>query len=132
MPARKLTVFANRHDFWKGLLIADIFIYVVYMIMGLVVYSYQGQYSFNPAYQGIPNTAYVFQTVGNAFSVITALIAALLYGNIGIKIFYAAVLRDVFRMPPLDDTKGKWIFVVVGEFSPPPRSARSFRSNARS
>jgi hypothetical protein len=41
-----------RYDFWKGLLIADIFIYVVYMIMGLVVYSNQGQYSFNPAYQG--------------------------------------------------------------------------------
>ena len=38
-----------RHDFWKGLLIADIFIYIVYMVMGLVVYSAQGQYAFNPA-----------------------------------------------------------------------------------
>jgi len=39
-------------DFWKSFLYAEIFIYVVYLTMGMVVYSYQGQYTYNPAYQG--------------------------------------------------------------------------------
>jgi hypothetical protein len=47
------------------------------------------------------------------------MIAALLYGNIGIKVFYSAVLRDVFRFPPLDKTKGKWTWVALGMFDPP-------------
>lgn len=37
----------------------------------------------------------------------------MLYGNIGVKVFYAAVLRDVFRFPPLDHKTGKWIWVAV-------------------
>lgn len=86
------------------------------MIFGLVIYSNQGQYSYNPAYQGIPNSAYRFQTLGNALNVVTSLIAALLYGNIGIKVFYAAVMRDVFRFPPLDDKKGKYIWILFGTF----------------
>jgi len=40
-------------DFWKALLYADIFIYLVYLCMGLVIYTYQGQYVYNPAYQGM-------------------------------------------------------------------------------
>jgi len=32
---------------------------------------------------GIPSSAYAWQTLGNAVSLISALIAALLYGNIG-------------------------------------------------
>ncbi|GAB7353447.1 hypothetical protein MBLNU459_g3911t1 [Dothideomycetes sp. NU459] len=101
------------YDFWKGFVIAEFFIYACYLIMGLVVYSAQGQFSYNPAYQGIPNSAYRFQTLGNAISFISGLIAALLYGNIGIKVFYSAVLRDVFRFPPLDAKKGKWLWVAV-------------------
>src|SRR4051812_46771752 len=38
-------------DFWKGLLIADTFIYFFYMLFGLFVYSYQGQYTYNPGTQ---------------------------------------------------------------------------------
>jgi len=129
-------------DFWKALLYADIFIYFVYLCMGLVVYTYQGQYVYNPAYQGtsslqsdrhiqyqstnlrpscgksgIPNSAYAWQTLGNAISFISALIAALLYGNIGIKVFYAAVLRDVFRFPSLNQKTGKLAWVAIGMFS---------------
>lgn len=37
---------------------AEIFIYAVYLIMGMVVYSAQGQYTYATAYQGIPNSAY--------------------------------------------------------------------------
>ena len=64
---------------------------------------------------GIPNSAYRFQTLGNAVSFISALIAALLYGNIGIKVFYSAVLRDVFRLPALDHRVGKLLWVGLGK-----------------
>ena len=40
------------YDFWKGFIIAEIFIYACYLITGMVVYSAQGQFTFNPAYQG--------------------------------------------------------------------------------
>ena len=33
-------------DFWKALLCADIFIFSVYLTIGMVVYSYQGQYTY--------------------------------------------------------------------------------------
>ncbi|KAJ5499086.1 Amino acid transporter transmembrane [Penicillium expansum] len=99
------------YDFWKGFIIAEIFIYVCYLVSGMVVYSAQGQFTFNPAYQGIPNSAYNFQTLGNAISFITGIIAALLYGNIGIKVFYSSVCRDVFHLPELNSRTGKWLWV---------------------
>jgi hypothetical protein len=102
-------------DFWKAFLCAEIFIFAIYMTLGLVVYSYQGQFTFNPAYQGIPNSAYAWQTVGNAVSAVSSLIGALLYGNIGVKVFYAAVLRDVCGFPPLDHRTGKLVWAVLGE-----------------
>jgi hypothetical protein len=40
------------YDFWKGFIISEIFIYSCYLITGMVVYSAQGQFTFNPAYQG--------------------------------------------------------------------------------
>jgi len=67
---------------------------------------------------GIPDAAYRFQTLGNAVSFISALIAALLYGNIGIKVFYSAVLRDVFKLPPLDHKRGKLLWVAIGKHVP--------------
>lgn len=39
-------------DFLKAMWGAQFFIYSVYLIYGLFVYHYQGQYSFNPSYQG--------------------------------------------------------------------------------
>ena len=47
-----LTAYPYRYDFWKGFICAEIFIYACYLLMGLVVYSAQGQFSYNPAYQG--------------------------------------------------------------------------------
>jgi hypothetical protein len=38
-------------DFYKGFICAEIFIFVVYITIGTVVYSFQGQYTFNPVYQ---------------------------------------------------------------------------------
>lgn len=108
----------NRMDFWKGFICAEIFIFVVYITMGMVVYSYQGQYTFNPAYQGIPNSAYAWQTVGNAISFVSGLIAALLYGNIGVKVLYAVIFRDIFKFPPLDTKVGKLTWIAFSKPAP--------------
>ncbi|KAL9064071.1 MAG: hypothetical protein Q9157_007969 [Trypethelium eluteriae] len=96
-------------DFWKGLICADLLIFCCYLFFGCFVYGYQGQYAFNPAYQGID--PYGWQTVGNVFGVITGLIAACLYGNIGIKVLYANIGRDLFNWPVLESRKGKLIFI---------------------
>jgi hypothetical protein len=37
------------------------------------------------------------------------------YGNIGVKILYAAVLRDVFGFPPLETRVGKITWIIMGE-----------------
>lgn len=98
-------------DFWKGMIFAQLFIYFCYMLFGLFVYSYQGQYVINPAYQGI--APYTWQTVGNSIQLVTGLIAALLYGNIGIKVVYNHILIDWFGFPHLSSKAGKFAWVVV-------------------
>ena len=98
-------------DFWKGMIFAQLFIYFFYMFFGLFVYSYQGQYTINPAYQGV--SPYAWQTVVNSIQLVTSLIAALLYGNIGIKVFYNHVLIDFFHFPSLAAKPGKLAWVVV-------------------
>jgi hypothetical protein len=53
------------------------------MFYGLFMYGYQGQYAINPTYLGIGQ--YNLQTAGNVFAMLSAVIAAALYGNIGVK-----------------------------------------------
>jgi hypothetical protein len=98
-------------DFWKGIIIADIFIYCVYLFFGLFMYSYQGQYAYNPVMQGL--SPYAWQTATNIMNIITGLIAAALYGNIGIKVMYVEVLEELFNFPALTDKKGKIIWVAI-------------------
>ena len=98
-------------DFWKGMVFAQLFIYFFYMLFGLFVYSYQGQYVLNPAYQGV--APYVWQTVCNSIQLITSLIAALLYGNVGIKVLYNHVLIDFFKFPHLSAKAGKLAWAAV-------------------
>ncbi|KAF2451894.1 hypothetical protein P171DRAFT_515817 [Karstenula rhodostoma CBS 690.94] len=100
-------------DFWKSLVCAEAFIYAVYITMGMVVYSAQGQFTYPLAYQGIPSSAYSWQTFGNAVSYVSALIAMALYGNIGIKVIYASVLQDILNFPPLDQKTGKILWVII-------------------
>ncbi|KAH0835432.1 transmembrane amino acid transporter protein-domain-containing protein [Lanmaoa asiatica] len=97
-------------DFWKALACAEVFISVVYMFFGLFVYSYQGQFVLNPANQGI--SLYSLQTATNAISLVAALIAAALYGNIGIKVIYQSILVELFRAPPLTVKSGKYLFAA--------------------
>ena len=71
------------HDFLRGMWGAQFFIFVCYMLYGLFMYGYQGQYIQNPSYLGI--APYAWQTTGNVLAMVSALIAAALYGNIGVK-----------------------------------------------
>jgi hypothetical protein len=99
-------------DFWKSLICAQTFIYCVYLFFGIYVYSFQGQYTVNPAQQGMgPHAAY---TAGNIIYFASSLIAAALYGNIGIKVIYQNVLQELLGFPPLDAKAGKfwWIAMV--------------------
>ena len=98
-------------DFWKGMICAQVFIYFIYMLFGLFCYSYQGQYTLIIVYQGI--SSYAWQTVGNAFGLTSGLIAALLYGNVGLKVIYNNVLMELFKFPSLGTRSGKLTWVVV-------------------
>ena len=95
-------------DFLKGMWAAQMFIYVVYMLYGLFMYAYQGQYVINPSYLGI--SGYTLQTVGNVFAMVSAIIAAALYGNIGIKVLYNNVFVEIFHAPALTTKKGKYMW----------------------
>lgn len=96
-------------DFWKGMLCAQSFIFFFYIMFGLFVYSYQGQFTINPAPQGM--SPYDWQTAGNVISLVSSLIAAALYGNIGIKVLYNNLFTDVFKFPPLTEKRGKLIWI---------------------
>lgn len=98
-------------DFIKAMWGAQFFIYAVYLTYGCLVYHLQGQYSYNPSYQGV--SIYAWQTVGNMVSLLAALISGGLYGNIGIKVFYNNVLLDIFKAPPLTTRTGKFIYAAL-------------------
>ncbi|KAJ5489287.1 hypothetical protein N7539_004177 [Penicillium diatomitis] len=98
-------------DFIKAMWTAQFFIYAVYLTYGCVIYYLQGQYSYNPSYQGV--SIFAWQTVGNVVSLLAALISGGLYGNIGIKVFYNNVLLDLFKAPPITTRRGKMIYAVI-------------------
>ncbi|KAF6239770.1 hypothetical protein HO173_002316 [Letharia columbiana] len=99
------------YDFLKGMWGAQFFIYIFYMLYGLFMYGYQGQYLQNPSYLGI--SPYNWQTAGNVLAMVSALIAAALYGNIGVKVLYNNIAVEFFRAPPLTNKKGKLLWVAV-------------------
>ncbi|CAH2355271.1 hypothetical protein CLIB1423_23S01662 [[Candida] railenensis] len=96
-------------DFIKGMACAQTFIFVVYLVFGLLVYHYQGQFVSNPANQGI--SSYVWQTITNSFSLVSSLIAGGLYGNVGMKVFYVAFIQKLFHTPDLDSKVGRFIWI---------------------
>jgi hypothetical protein len=98
-------------DFIKAMWGAQLFIYTVYLTYGCFIYHYQGQYSYQPSYQGV--SLYGWQTAGNMISLIAALIAAGLYGNIGIKVLYNNILIDIFKAPPLTTNRGKIFYASL-------------------
>ncbi|KAL8655094.1 MAG: hypothetical protein Q9210_001115 [Variospora velana] len=99
------------YDFWKGMVAAQTFIFACYMIFGFLIYSQQGQFAINPNYQGV--SPYAWQTAVNSLALVTTLIAALLYGNIGIKVLYSNVLMDMLGFPSLAQSSGKLLWVAI-------------------
>jgi len=100
-------------DFWKGMTMAQALIFTVYLLYGAFVYAFQGQFTLPLAYQGV--SKFAFQTVGNVFALITGMIAAGLYGNIGIKVVYITIVEEMLHGPPLMSRKGRmiWTGIVV-------------------
>ncbi|EEP77878.1 predicted protein [Uncinocarpus reesii 1704] len=99
-------------DFWKGMLCAQSFICVVYLLFGAFVYGHYGQYS-------VANLKNVIQPrelqiVANSFGLITASIACLMYFNIGMKTVYIEVFQEVFKFPPITTKKGRWMWYALG------------------
>ncbi|KAH8697886.1 putative amino acid transporter [Talaromyces proteolyticus] len=98
-------------DFFTGMFAAQLFIYFWYMFYGLFMYGYQGQYTVNPSYLGV--SGYGLQTTGNVFAMLSAAIAAALYGNIGVKVLYHNIFVEIFRFPPLTTRGGKIAWAVL-------------------
>ena len=99
------------YDFIKSMWIAQLFIWIVYLVYGCYVYYWQGQYSFTISYLGL--SIYGFQVACNMMAVISGLIAAGLYGNIGIKVLYNNVLMELFNAPPITTKQGRMLFGAI-------------------
>jgi hypothetical protein len=99
----------NPREFWKSMISAQSIILSCYMIFGLFVYAYQGQFTINPANQGISN--YKLQTLSNVLNLASALIAAGLYGNVGIKLFYQSVFVEFFNGPAQITSNSLWLAI---------------------
>ena len=63
----------NPMDFWKGLFCAQAFICIVYLLFGIFVYSFWGQYSANNIVNVI--SPYGLQSAGNVLTMLTGFIA---------------------------------------------------------
>ncbi|ORX92640.1 hypothetical protein K493DRAFT_285576 [Basidiobolus meristosporus CBS 931.73] len=98
-------------DFWKGMACAQLLIFACYMFFGVFVYHYQGQFTINPGNQGISN--YAWQTATNVISLVSALISAGLYGNIGIKVLYQNIITDLMKGPDMYSRAGKYLWFIL-------------------
>ncbi|KAK2461346.1 hypothetical protein APHAL10511_006631 [Amanita phalloides] len=120
-------------DFWKGLVrfkfyldmgsrtlimhgpflqaLAQMVIFVAYLLYGCFIYAFQGQFTLPLAYQGV--SKYSWQTVGNVLSLVTGIIAGGLYGNIGIKVVYINIVEGWFKAPHVMTHRGRIIWTVL-------------------
>jgi amino acid permease len=98
-------------DFWKGMTLAQALIFSAYLLYGCFVYAFQGQFTQALAYQGV--SKHSWQNVGNILSLITGIIAAGLYGNVGIKVAYINIVEGWFNGPRLMTSKGRMIWTVM-------------------
>ncbi|KAF9481935.1 hypothetical protein BDN70DRAFT_802535, partial [Pholiota conissans] len=79
--------------------------------------AFQGQLTLPLAFQGV--SKHSWQTLGNVLALITGIIAAGLYGNIGIKVVYINVVEGIFHGPRLMTHKGRiiWSSLVFAYWS---------------
>jgi len=77
------------------------------------VYAFQGQFTLPIAFQGM--STFAWQTVGNALGLVTGIIAAGLYGNIGIKVAYYHIVEQWLKGPPFMSKRGRfaWMIMVI-------------------
>ncbi|KAG6900814.1 hypothetical protein C0993_000133 [Termitomyces sp. T159_Od127] len=80
-------------DFWKGMVMAQALIFSAYLLYGAFVYAFQGQFTLPLAFQGL--SIFAWQTVCNALALVSGLIAAGLYGNIGITFIIGSAIPQV-------------------------------------
>jgi len=98
-------------DFYKGMALAQMLIFVVYLMYGIFWYCFQGQYTQANSFQGL--SPFGWQTTCNVLNMITGMIAATLYGNIGIKVIYINIVEDMLKGPPLVSRKGRIIWTIM-------------------
>ena len=98
-------------DFFKAQIFAEIFVFGVYVFFGSVMYAFQGQFATPSAWQGL--SYYPYQTAANSLALIAALIAAALYGNIGIKVIYNNIFAEIWNFPPLESRTGRMIWAGI-------------------
>jgi len=99
-------------DFWKGCLLAQGFICIVYVFFGAFVYTYLGQYSITNITQVV--SPHNLQVTTNALALITGYLAIFLYFNIGLKTVYIEVCQDIFNLPPITSRKGYYWWLGLG------------------
>lgn len=95
---------ANPREFIYGLVGADTLIMVVYLIFGVFVYSFQGKFVSPVANQGI--NPYGLRLAGNILSIVSGMLAAALYGNVGLKVLYQGFGVPDLKFPQLTTTPG--------------------------
>ncbi|KAI5918147.1 transmembrane amino acid transporter protein-domain-containing protein [Camillea tinctor] len=98
-------------DFWKSLLCAEAFMYIIYVVYGTFVYHYHGQFTYTPITQGISN--YGWQTALNVINIVISLIGCGIYGNIGLKIAYNEIFVKVLHFPSLSSSRGKIWWAIL-------------------
>lgn len=91
-------------DFWKGLIIAEIITTAIYIVFGMEVYHFYGQFTYFAINQGISN--YAWQTAMNVIYILVGIVGCCLYTNIGLKVAYVEVLQPL-GAPPLSTKSGK-------------------------
>lgn len=99
-------------DFWKGMLMAQMFICFVYLLFGSIVYHYIGQYSIPLVTQVI--SPHRLQVVCNINGLIMGFIASFLYFNVGLKIVYSEVGQEILGLPPITQRKGYTLWLASG------------------
>lgn len=92
-------------DFWKGLLIGQTITTIIYIIFGMEVYHYYGQFTYFAINQGLSN--YAWQTTINVIYILVGIVGTCMYTNIGLKVAYVELLLPL-GAPPLSTKRGKF------------------------
>lgn len=99
-------------DFWKGMLVAQTFITIVYVVFGVIIYHFYGQYAYSNVNQTVNPEK--LQVVSNVLSLLTGWLAIFLYFNVGMKTVYLEVCQEIFGLPPITTRAGKFYWWGLG------------------